>query len=194
MNVVIVTGILICEIGFWVVLFGGLAARYLARMTRLSTVLLACVPLLDVALLSLITWDLTIAGTTADFAHGLGAIYLGFTVAFGHRVIRRVDEWFAHRFADGPEPVKLPSRGRARIVHEWKDWGRMALCAVIASLVLGGITWIVDDPARTGELTVWIGRVWLVTIIWLIGWPIWVSVATALQPARPGPADRGRGS
>ncbi|WP_298040997.1 hypothetical protein [uncultured Microbacterium sp.] len=189
----IVVAILICEIGFWVVLFGGLAARYLLRLKRLSTVLLVCVPLLDIALLALITWDLTIAGSTADFTHGLGAVYLGFTVAFGHRIIHRVDGWFAHRFADGPAPEVLPARGRARIVHEWRDWGRMVLCAVIATIVLGGITWIVGDSARTEELLSWIARVWLVTVIWLVGWPIWVTVASALQPSRRSPS-HGRGS
>ncbi|MBC6463814.1 hypothetical protein HKK72_39190, partial [Actinomadura sp. HBU206391] len=40
-----------CEIAFWVVLLAGLAARYLLRMRRLSTVLLICVPLVDVVLL-----------------------------------------------------------------------------------------------------------------------------------------------
>ncbi|MGM7679686.1 hypothetical protein [Microbacterium sp. A94] len=179
----IFAAILACEIGFWVVLFGGLAARYLLRMKRLSTLLLLCVPLLDIALLSLIAWDLTVAGATADFAHGLGAVYLGFTVAFGHRVIHSVDVWFAHRFANGPAPTKLPARGRARVLHEWKDWGRMVLCAVIATVVLGGISWIVADPTRTAELTSWIWRVWLVTGVWFIGWPVWVSAASLVQPA-----------
>ena len=174
MNIVI--AILACEIGFWVVLFGGLAARYLLRLKRLSSVLLLCVPLLDVALLILIAWDLGVAGATADFTHGLGAVYLGFTVAFGHTVIARVDAWFAHRFAGGPEPIKVPQDGPARLAHEWKDWGRMVLCAVIASLVLGGITWFVGDPARTAELVSWIWRVWLVTGIWFVGWPVWETV------------------
>lgn len=180
MNIFI--AILACEIGFWVVLFGGLATRYLLRMRRLSTVLLVCVPLLDVALLSLITWDLGVAGATADFTHGLGAVYLGFTIAFGHSIITRVDAWFAHRFAAGPEPAKAPKHGRARLAHEWKDWGRMVLCAVIATVVLGGITWLVDDAARTAELVGWIWRVWLVTGIWLVGWPIWATVSEAARP------------
>lgn len=182
MNIVI--AILACEIGFWVVLFSGLATRYLLRWRRLSTVLLLCVPLLDLALLSLITWDLRVAGATADFAHGLGAVYLGFTVAFGHTIIARVDAWFSHRFAGGPEPTKTPKHGRDRVVHEWKDWGRMVVCAVITTAVLGGITWLVDDPARTSELAGWIGRVWLVTGIWFVGWPVWVTVTEAARPAQ----------
>ncbi|MEU7818375.1 hypothetical protein [Pseudonocardia sp. NPDC049154] len=39
-----------CEVGFWVLLGLGLAARYLLRVRRLSTVLLLGVPVLDVVL------------------------------------------------------------------------------------------------------------------------------------------------
>jgi hypothetical protein len=52
----------------------------------------------------------------------------------------------------------------------------MLLCAVIATAVLGGITLLVADPSRTGELMAWIARVWIVTGVWLIGWPVWYSV------------------
>ena len=180
MNIFI--AILACEIGFWIMLFGGLATRYLLRLRGLSTVMLLCVPLLDIALLGLITWDLGFAGATADFTHGLGAVYLGFTIAFGHSIIARVDAWFAHRFAGGPEPERVPKHGRERLMHEWKEWGRMVLCAVIATAVLGGITWLVDNPVRTAELVSWIWRVWLVTGIWLVGWPIWATVAEAARP------------
>lgn len=173
----IVYGIIACEIGFWVVLSLGLSARYLFRMRRLSSVLLLSVPLLDLLLLSLIAWDLLVSGATAEFAHGLGAVYLGFTVAFGHQIIARVDVWFAHRFAGGPAPVKPPSSGVAHIRYEWAQWGRMLLCAVIASAVLGAIVLLVGDPARTAELTAWFGKVWLATAIWFVGWPVWVSVS-----------------
>lgn len=188
MNIIVI-GILACEIGFWAVLGLGLAARYLLRLKRTSTVLLLCVPLLDVALLSLIAWDLLANGAVADFTHGLGAVYLGFTVAFGHQIITRVDAWFAHRFADGPEPWRPPKTGAPYVRYEWAQWLRMLLCAVIASAVLGGITLLVGDPARTGELVGWIGRVWLATAIWFVGWPVWATIrhAGAPQPsAEPG--------
>ena len=41
-----------CEVGFWVLLGAGLAARYLLRARRLSTVLLLLVPVLDVVLVT----------------------------------------------------------------------------------------------------------------------------------------------
>lgn len=184
MNILI--AIIACEVGFWVLLVAGLGARYLLRLRGLSTVLLLCVPLLDVILLSLISWDLVANGTTADFTHGLGAVYLGFTVAFGHPIIRRVDCWFAHRFAGAPEPPKVPKHGPQRVAHEWKEWGRMVICAVLSTAVLGGIVWIVGDPVRTAELIGWIARVWLVAGIWFIGWPVWVTIANMGQVAKRG--------
>lgn len=180
MNIIVI-GILACEIGFWVVLALGLGARYMVGLRRLSTVLLLCVPVLDALLLALIAWDLLVNGTTADFTHGLGAIYLGFTIAFGHQIIARVDAWFAHRFADGPAPGRVPKSGIVRVKYEWVQWFRMVLCAVITSAVLGGITLLVADPSRTSELVAWIARVWLVAGIWLIGWPVWYSVSDAFR-------------
>lgn len=177
----IVTGIIACEIAFWAVLFAGLIARYLFRQRRLSAVLLLCVPLLDVLLLALIAWDLLVNGTSASFAHGLGAVYLGFTVAFGHQIISRVDVWFAHRFAGGPAPVPAPKKGPAYVRYEWAQWLRMLLCAVVASAVLLAVIGLVGDPVRTDELWSWLGRVWLVTGIWLVAWPVWASVAEVVR-------------
>lgn len=173
-------GIIACEIGFWLVLAAGLAARYLLRQRKLSSILLLCVPALDLALLTLITWDILVNEATADFAHGLGAVYLGFTVAFGHQIISRADEWAAHRFSDGSAPVKPPRTGPLRVRYEWGQWARMVLCAVISSAVLGVIVLVVDDPNRTAELIAWFGRVWLATLVWLIGWPVWESVKLPL--------------
>lgn len=178
----IVIGIVACEVGFWVVLSAGLVARYLFRRRRLSSLLLLCAPVLDLLLLALIAWDLVLNGAKASFAHGLGAVYLGFTVAFGHQVIARVDAWVAHRFAGGPQPVRPPKSGLAQLQYEWREWLRMLLCAVVASAVLLAMVWLVGDAARTIELWGWLRRVWLVTGVWLVGWPIWLSVAYVLRP------------
>lgn len=173
---IIIVGIIACEIGFWVVLALGLAARYGLRLKRTSTVILLVVPVLDVLLLSLIAGDIILRGATAEFAHGLGAIYLGVTVAFGHQIIRAIDARFAHRFAGAPAPTKVPPRGPAKVAHEWRQWLRMLLAAVIATVVLGGIILLAADPVRTASLEGWIGRVWLATAIWLVGWPVWETL------------------
>ncbi len=82
--------IVFCEIGFWVVLGAGLVARYLLGRRTLGAVLLAAVPLVDLVLLVATVVDLS-NGATADFTHGLAAAYIGFSVAFGHSIIRWAD-------------------------------------------------------------------------------------------------------
>ncbi|MFB9803008.1 hypothetical protein ACFFN5_21045, partial [Streptomonospora salina] len=93
--------ILACEALFWIFAAGGLAARYVLRRSRLSSALLVSVPLVDLVLLAVIAVHLALGGT-ADSSHGLGALYLGFTVAYGSSVVGWLDVRFAHRFAGGP--------------------------------------------------------------------------------------------
>jgi hypothetical protein len=168
-----------CEVGFWVLLLGGLAARYLLRWQRLGAILLIGVPLVDLILLIATILHLR-SGATADFTHGLAAAYLGFSVAFGHSIIRRADAHFAHRFAGGPPPPRTPKGGPARVRHEWREFGKAALAwAISGALLLGGIA-LVGDPARTAALGEWLGRLTIVLAIWAL-WPIGYT----LWPGKP---------
>ncbi|MEU4640364.1 hypothetical protein [Micromonospora sp. NPDC023814] len=167
--------IVACEIGFWVVLAAGLVARYPLRRPRLGAALLVCVPLVDLVLLAASALDLR-RGATADVTHGLAAAYLGFSVAFGHSMIRWADQRFAHRFAGGPPPVKPPRHGWARTRHEWREWGKGLLGWAIACALLGAAIVWVDDAERTRELTNWIGRLSLAIVIWLVAFPVWETI------------------
>jgi hypothetical protein len=121
-------------------------------------------------------------GATADFTHGLAAAYIGFSVAFGHSVIRWADQRFAHRFAGGPPPKKPPRGGRARARYEWREFGKAALAwAISSALLLAGIA-IVGDADRTEELLAWIGRLSLVLAIWSI-WPITHTFSALTRPS-----------
>jgi hypothetical protein len=158
------------EIGFWVVLGAGLAARYLFNRRRLSSVLLASVPLVDLVLLIATVIDLS-GGATADFKHGLAAAYIGFSVAFGHSMIRWADQRFAHRFAGGPPPWRPPRGGRERARYEWRELGKASLAwAISCALLLAAIA-IVGDADRTEALVGWIARLSLILGIWSL-WPI----------------------
>lgn len=128
-------------------------------------------------------------GATPDWTHGLAAVYLGFSVAFGPRMIDWSDQRFAHRFAGGPPPTKPPaSPSWARVSHEWREWGRMVVAGGIASALLLVMIWYVGDAARTQELWGWMYRMGLVTTVWLVGWPVWesIKVATSGPPAGSG--------
>lgn len=168
----IVALILACEVGLWVLLGLGLVARYLLRLRTVSTLLLAAIPLLDVVLLVAVTLDL-LRGAQPRSVHGLAAVYLGFSVAFGPSIVRWADVRFAHRFAGGPAPVKPAKGSPERVAHLWREWARVVVAAVITSVVLGGLVTFVATPEQSGLLSWWIGRVWVVVGIWLVAGPLW---------------------
>jgi hypothetical protein len=170
-----------CEIGFWVVLGAGLVARYLLRLRRISAVLLVCVPLVDVVLLVATAIDLR-GGGEATQIHGLAAAYLGFSVAFGHGMVRWADQRFAHRFAGGPPPAKPPKYGAERVRYEWREWLKCLLAWAIACGLMLVLMYVVGTPERTEALWAWMARLSTVLIIWLAGWPVRVSVFVPQEP------------
>jgi hypothetical protein len=175
--------IVACEIGLWVLLGLGLVTRYLLRLRTPSTLLLAAIPLLDVVLVVAVTLDL-LRGAEPRSVHGLAALYLGSSVAFGPSIVRWADVRFAHRFAGGPPPVK-PAKGTPeRVAALWREWNRVVVAAAIASVVLGGLILFVATPEQSGLLSWWIGRAWAVVGIWLVAGPLWESGSRATTAGR----------
>lgn len=140
----IVALIIACEVGFWVLLALGLAVRYLLKWRRTSVVLLLCEPLLELVLFTVTTIDLK-NGAEPGWEHGLAALYIGFTVAYGHYTIRWLDGHAAHRLAGGPPPPKPPRYGMARARHEGRLWLRTVLAAAVACALLQAAVWYVGD-------------------------------------------------
>jgi hypothetical protein len=140
--------IIACEAGFWVLLTAGLAARYLLKKRLLSTALLLSVPLIDLVLLAITVLDLR-RGATPGPAHGLAAVYLGVSVAFGSQMIGWADQRFAHRFAGGPAPARPPRTGHAHAAHERRQWLRHLLAYAIAGALIAAMA------ALTGARTLW---------------------------------------
>ncbi|MCD9144298.1 hypothetical protein [Streptomyces albireticuli] len=177
----IVTLIIACEVGFWVLLAGGLSLRYLARMPRTGAAVLLLEPVLELVLLIATAVDLK-NGAQADFKHGLAAVYIGFSVGLGHSTIKWVDVRFAHRFAGGPPPVKPPKYGTARAVHEWKTAARWILAAVVAIGLLQAATWYVGDSGDTSTL-----RGWQTRMLFVVGINLVIALSYTLWPKRPKP-------
>jgi hypothetical protein len=146
-----VAAIVACEIGFWVLLVSGLAVRYLGRARRLSTLLLVSVPLADLALLIFALLDLR-RGGEPSIAHGLAAVYLGVSIAFGPRMTLWADQRFAHRFAGGPPPDRPPRAGRQHAAHERRMWARHLLAYLSAGAALGLFTALAGGFDRTVAL------------------------------------------
>jgi hypothetical protein len=156
---VIVTLIVICEVGFWVLLAAGLAVRYLLRMPRTGAALLLCEPLLEVLLLVVTAIDLK-NGAEPDWKHGLAALYIGYTVGHGHRTVKWLDGHAAHRLAGEPPPPKPPRYGMARARHEGRIWLGTAVGAIVATALLQIAIWYVGDAGQTGSLRSWMYGAW----------------------------------
>ncbi len=155
----IVTLIIVCEVGFWVLLAAGLAARYLLRMPRLGMGLLLCEPLLEVLLLVVTAMDLK-NGADPSWRHGIAAAYIGYTVGHGHRTVKWLDGHAAHRFGDAPPPPKPPRYGLARARHEGAIWlGSVVAGAVASGLLLAAIAYV-GDGGDTSGLHSTISAVW----------------------------------
>ena len=169
-----ILGIIIaCEIGFWVVIVLGLVARYILKAKRLGLVLIALAPVIDLVLLTTTAVHLR-SGADAEWAHGLAAVYIGFSIAYGPGMVRWADIRFSHRFADGPAPTRLS--GTDYTVACWKDVARTLLAAALSALVLFGLIWLVGNATQTAALEHWYPI--LITIcgieaIWAVSYTIW---------------------
>ncbi|GAA1487433.1 hypothetical protein [Brachybacterium sacelli] len=130
-----IAAIIAAEVAFWVLLLAGLALRYLVRARRLSTLVLAAVPLVDLALLVLVAVDV-MRGSPPTRPHAFAALYLGITVAFGHHIIQHTDAWFRYRFAGGPKPLKAPKGSTAEVRAIWREWFRVVLAAALGATCL----------------------------------------------------------
>jgi hypothetical protein len=164
-----------CEAAFWIVLFAGLAARYVLRWRRTGAILLLCVPLIDLGLLVFTVMDLN-AGARATFAHGLATAYVGYTVAFGWAMVRWADQRFAYRFGGGPPPFRAPSAGWASVKYELKLWLLCILATGIIYVLLAAMIAFVDDRSRTESLETWFRLPLFTVFFWFIFGPLWSLV------------------
>ncbi|MGW0029157.1 hypothetical protein ACWDXD_04875 [Streptomyces sp. NPDC003314] len=155
----IVTLIVVCEVGFWVLLAAGLAVRYLLKMPRTGLALLLCEPLLEVLLLVVTAIDLK-NGADPGWKHGLAALYIGYTVGHGHRTVKWLDGHAAHRFGGAPPPPTPPRYGMARARHEGAVWLGSVTAAAVASGLLLLAAWYVGDDGNTESLRGWILIAW----------------------------------
>ena len=169
--------IVACEVGFWVTLLIALTVRYLLRKEPLSRALFICLPLIDLLLLFFTATDLR-RGTTATFAHGLAAAYIGFTVAFGGMAVKWADAHFAHSFAAGPAPTDAPSRGWALVRYDFQLWGRCIVACIITMALVEALLYFVGNSQATQPLLAWHKHAFGCIVLWFFFGPVW-SMATA---------------
>ncbi|GLJ79140.1 hypothetical protein [Microbacterium imperiale] len=175
----ILLAIIACEVGFWVAIIAGLVTRYVARKPRLGAALLVAAPVIDVVLLILVAADL-IGGGTASWHHGLAALYIGISVAYGHRMIAWADRAFAVRFRGASPRPRL--MGWAYTRKCWVDVLRTLVAAAVAAGIIVGLTLVVDAPARTAELQGFLPVLAVIVgidLLWAVSYTLWPKKAPA---------------
>jgi hypothetical protein len=177
--------LVVAELLFWLLLVAGLVTRYGLDRPRLGLALLVATPFVDLALLAATTVDLRRGGEAA-LPHALAAVYIGVSVAWGHRIIRWADARFAHRFASAPAPLKPARTGRAHAARERREWLRHLLAWATGTALLGLGILVVGDLERTQALAS-MAALW--TLILAIDFAI--SFSYTLWPRAPRPGSRG---
>lgn len=167
--------IVACEIGFWLFILMGLTLRYVFKQKKWGAFFLVCTPVLDLILLAATYIDLR-QGAVASVIHGLAAVYIGVSLAFGHQMVKWADAKFAYRFAGGPKPKGKPKYGKERSVYEMVGWARHFISYVIGAGLLYGLTYLIQAPERTEALiqlvNTW-GMILTIDFIISISYVIW---------------------
>lgn len=156
----LIGSIVAAEIAFWAFLVGGLAIRYLLGAPRVGIVFLIATPLIDLALLVLTYIDLS-SGSDSNFAHGLSATYIGFTVVFGPSAIRAMDAKFAGKDQEGPNA----ETDRSSVDEQQRIWRRCCLASgITGALLFAGIA--VVGLAGAFWSIYWLVVVVSIVIVW----------------------------
>ncbi|WP_313491722.1 hypothetical protein [Exiguobacterium sp.] len=143
----VVWAIVCCEILFWVFIVAGLIVRYGFRREKLGFRLMAMSPVIDIVLLVLTVFDLS-RGSTATLAHGLAAIYIGVSLAFGKQMIAWADG--VYRRVILREQVAKERISRAR--RERNGFYRHILAFLIGGALLGAMILWLGNTEQTESL------------------------------------------
>ncbi|WP_264738118.1 hypothetical protein [Cytobacillus firmus] len=154
--------IIACEIGFWIFVAAGLTARYILKKKALGGFLLLCTPLIDLILIAATTIDLH-SGTKATIFHGIAAVYIGVTIAYGKQMIRWADERFAYKFGHGTKPAKPAKNGRDHARRERNGWYRHLFAWIIGLVLLFAMIIFIDKPQQTESLQGLV-RIWTLVL------------------------------
>jgi hypothetical protein len=177
MNWIIWT-IIICEIGFWVVILAGLVSRYLLKKEKLGLFFLALTPLVDLILLIATGLDLY-NGAIANIAHGLAAVYIGVSLAYGKGMIQWADKRFQYYYLkQGDKPIK--KYGLEFALQNIKGWGKHVFAYLVGIALLGTVVYFVNDASRTEALLTVI-KVWSL----VLGIDLLISISYFLWPRKP---------
>ncbi len=153
--------IIVAEIAFWIAILAGLFSRYVFKLEKLSLLFFLLTPLIDLALIVLTTVDLK-NGANASTAHGIAAIYIGISIAYGKSMINWADEKFQIWFLKKPS-TKKPLVGREKGFYEMKMWARHFIAYVIGCALLWLMIFYVGEQNTEALLNIW--RIWSIVLL-----------------------------
>ncbi|WP_152657995.1 2TM domain-containing protein [Oceanobacillus sp. CFH 90083] len=105
---------------------------------------------MDLVLLIVTVFDLK-NGTVATAIHGIAAVYVGVSIAFGHRMIQWADGHFNYWFGNGKKPVKI-KYGKEHARKEREAWYRHLLSLLIGGGILISIIFYINNSPQTEAL------------------------------------------
>lgn len=154
--------IIACEAAFWVVILIGLTMRYVFRKEKTGLFFLALTPVIDLLLLGFTVIDLQ-RGAEATLAHGIAAVYIGVSIAYGKSMIQWADEKF-RRYIRKEASRTSPETGLAFAKQDAKSALRHVLAYGIGAGLLYGIIMLIGEGDRTEAL--WhVLRIWTVVLV-----------------------------
>ncbi|MFJ7405496.1 MULTISPECIES: hypothetical protein [unclassified Lysinibacillus] len=154
--------IITAEIAFWIVILIGLICRYRFKKPKLSIIFFALTPVIDLLLVLLTAMDLR-AGTPASISHGIAAVYIGVSIAYGKTMITWADEKFQQWFLKLPVEKKQLT-GLAKGIHEIKMLGLHVIAYVISASLLYAMIVFIGQLTDTSSL-LQVMKVWGIILI-----------------------------
>lgn len=170
--------IVACEVSFWILILFGLIVRYLFGWKRLGLILLALTPVIDLLLIIITSMDLY-RGATATIAHGLAAVYIGVSLAFGKNMINWFDERFQYFVAKTSNSLTMKKFGREYAHQYAKGFIRHIVSFLIGAVILVTMIYYVNDPTRTETLSTII-KTWSI----ILAIDLYITVSYFLWPKK----------
>ncbi|MBK3494254.1 hypothetical protein JFL43_05160 [Viridibacillus sp. YIM B01967] len=150
------------EIAFWILIVVGLVLRYILKLKRLSIFVLAASPVIDLVLILLTVLDLK-NGEIATFVHGLSAIYIGVSIAYGKQMIEWADQQFKWLVLKVDERPKK-AYGKEKSKRETIGFVRHLFAYAIGSAVLWGILLFLGKDEQTISLF-YVWSIWSIVVV-----------------------------
>ena len=154
--------IIAAEIAFWFVILIALVCRYRFNKPKLSIFFFALTPVIDLLLILLTAMDLK-AGTPASASHGIAAIYIGVSIAYGKTMITWADEKFQQWFLK-VQIEKQRLTGLAKGIHEVKMLGLHVLAYIISTSLLYAMIVFIGQHTDTSSL-LQVMKIWGIVLI-----------------------------